>query len=437
MKKRINIFWFRRDLRLKDNRALYEALNSPLPVLTFFLFDKSILEKLLDDDHRVLFIHDAIKEIKGKLQDFNSDILVKHDSVNNAWTELSSEYEIDTVYTNEDYEPYAIKRDKSVKNLLNKKKIKFQAFQDHCIFAKDQIQKSDGTPYTVYTPYKNKWLSTLTPKDIASYKSENKLKNLIKGVKFKMPTINDLGFKSADSKFPQKIIKRKKIKEYDLYRDIPSIDATSHLGIHLRFGTLSTRVAVQIAYTTNQTWLSQLIWREFFIQILYNFPHVQNKPFRKKYSKIKWRNNKADFEKWKNGTTGFPIVDAGMRELSQTGHMHNRVRMICASFLVKDLLIDWRWGEKYFASKLLDFELASNNGNWQWVAGTGCDAAPYFRIFNPHTQQKKFDPDFLYIKKWITEYESDDYPAEMIDHKEAYHRAQLTYQTGIEEAINE
>ncbi len=423
-KKEVNIFWFRRDLRLKDNHGLLQALQSGRPVIPIFIFDTTILEKLKDkNDLRVNFIHQVIKELKTELNEIGSDLLTFHDKPESVFKKLLKDYAIESVFANEDYEPQAIKRDQQIAKI-----IKLQLFKDHCIFVKDEILKDNGKPYIVYTPYKNKWLSQLGPKDLATFNTK-KYFDIFKNIKpTPLQSIEDLGFIYNEKvQGFKKTIKGKIIDEYDRVRDIPSLDATSKLGIHLRFGTISIRKCAQIGHERNATWLSELIWREFFIQIMYHFPHAMKGAFREKYDAIKWDNDKKLFKLWCQGRTGFPIVDAGMRELNETGHMHNRVRMIAASFLIKDLLIDWRWGEEYFARKLNDFELASNNGNWQWVAGTGCDAAPYFRIFNPYTQQKKFDPDLEYIKRWIPEFGTQEYPEEIVDHKIAYHRAINTY----------
>lgn len=433
-KQKINVFWFRRDLRLNDNVGLFWSLKTEIPTLPLFIFDKRILKNLDENDLRVCFIHKTLAELKEKIQSSGSDILILHDNIESAWKVLLENYDINSVFTNEDYEPQAIQRDKSVERLLKNKKVNFNAFKDHCIFSQNDILKKDGTPYTVYTPYKNKWLETFSPKDLASYRSEKLISNFIKGVNFPSISLKELGFvgnQKIKKTIPPKVIKKSKISQYHETRDIPSLNGTSKLSIHLRFGTLSIRKAAQVAWELNQTWLSELIWREFFMQIMFHFPHSSKKAFKQKYENIKWRNNKAEFRKWCEGKTGFPIVDAGMRELNQTGFMHNRVRMIVASFLIKDLLIDWRWGEKFFAQKLLDYELSSNNGNWQWAAGTGCDASPYFRIFNPMTQAKKFDPDYVYIRRWVPEFETPSYPAPMVDHNMAYHRAILTYKSGI------
>jgi deoxyribodipyrimidine photo-lyase len=433
MKPKVNIFWFRRDLRLKDNIGLYWALKSDFPVLPIFIFDKKILKNLPSNDPRVNFIHQSLSNINKELNSIGSTLLSFHDTPEDCFSNISKKYDIKTVFANEDYEPYGTKRDEKIRKQLAKNDIELMLFKDHCIFSKNDILKDNGEPYTVYTPYKNKWLRSVTPSDISSYNCKKYYFNFFKYDSTQILSLKDIGFshKKNHLNFPKKIIKRKTIVSYHEDRDIPSLDATSHLGIHLRFGTISTRKAVQIALELNQTWLSELIWREFFMQILYHFPHVEKKAFRPKYDKIKWLNKKSDFKKWCTGTTGYPLVDAGMRELNATGYMHNRVRMLVASFLVKNLLINWQWGEKYFAEKLLDFELASNNGNWQWAAGTGCDAAPYFRIFNPETQVKKFDPDLEYIKKWVPEYQTDQYPEKMVDLKVTYHRAITTYKSSI------
>jgi deoxyribodipyrimidine photo-lyase len=426
----ISIFWFRRDLRLEDNIGLHHALRSDYPVIPIFIFDKKILTKLDNPyDKRVNFIYLALNQLKNELNKIGSDLILYLGSPEEVWAKIVDQYNIKQVYFNEDYEPYAIKRDKKITNFLDKKNIFVSSSKDQCIFAKKDILKKDNSPYTVFTAYKNKWLDTLTPQDIMSVHNKRYFKNFLKLSPTKIINIKELGFQLNKEVKIVKSIKKEFITKYDKTRDIPSLNATTRIGHHLRFGTISPRKCAQLGKSLNQTWLSEIIWREFFMQILFHFPHVVKAPFREKYSKIKWRNNRTEFKKWCEGKTGFPLVDAGIRELNQTGFMHNRVRMVVASFLIKDLLIDWRWGEKYFASKLLDYDLASNNGNWQWVAGTGCDSAPYFRIFNPDTQLKKFDPELKYIKRWIPEYGTNSYPEKMLDHNMAYHRALLAYKT--------
>ncbi|MCB9062214.1 MAG: deoxyribodipyrimidine photo-lyase [Halobacteriovoraceae bacterium] len=432
MKQKYTIFWFRRDLRIEDNIGLHYALKSEFPVVPVFIFDKHILEKLHSKkDLRVQFIHDTLLVLKKDLNMLGSDLIVFHDSPIDAWKKILEKYNVTNVFTNEDYEPDAIKRDNEIEQLLGKMDVVFHSFKDQCIFAKDEILKKNGTPYTVYTPYKNKWYELLTPKAIASIINRPLFKNFAQLSSTSFPSLNSIGFEKCEPFDLVKSIKTKIIKEYDLKRDLPALNATSHLSLHLRFGTVSVRKCAQVGLEINKTWLNELIWREFFMQILFHYPNVVKGPFKEKYSNIQWINDKSQFKKWREGKTGYPLVDAGMRELNQTGFMHNRVRMLTASFLVKHLLIDWRWGEKYFAEKLLDFDLSANNGNWQWVAGTGCDAAPYFRIFNPEIQLKKFDKNFDYVKKWIPEFGTSKYPEKMIDHQYAYQRALLAYKEAL------
>src|SRR5690606_1162321 len=294
-----------------------------------------------------------------------------------------------------DYEPYAIERDTQIHDFLQQKNISFITFKDQVIFEKSEVMKPDGTPYTVFTPYSKKWKQKYLSNKPSFLASENYLYNFLQNVTYPFPSLSAIGFEDAGMNIPELDIGVGTIKNYNETRNIPVL-GTSFVGIHLRFGTVSIRHMVELANKLNEQWLNELIWREFFMMILFHFPHVANQSFRKKYDHIQWRNNEAEFELWCKGETGYPIVDAGMRQLNETGWMHNRVRLVVASFLTKHLLIDWRWGEAYFAEKLLDYELASNNGNWQWAAGSGCDAAPYFRIFNPAEQTRKFDPELKY-----------------------------------------
>ena len=432
MQNKINVFWFRRDLRLEDNAGLYYALNAGLPVLPIFIFDTEILDKLGSrNDARVEFIHNALLGIDAELNQKGSSLLVLHGNTIDIWKKLCDEYAIDEVFTNHDYEPYAIKRDNIVSSLLNERGIKFNTYKDQVIFEKDEVVKSDGKPYTIYTPYSKVWRARLEKEGLKEYKIK---KDNYYGFTSKVLSLNEIGFKSSGINFPEKEVRKAIIKDYENTRDIPAIDGTSRLSVHLRFGTISIRQLVREATKLNDTWLRELIWREFFMMILYHFPHSASASFRPEYDNIKWRNNEAEFEAWCKGETGYPIVDAGMRELNATGFMHNRVRMITASFLTKDLLIDWRWGERYFADKLLDYELSSNVGNWQWAAGTGCDAAPYFRIFNPHTQQEKFDPELKYVKKWVPEYDNFGYPQPIVDHKSARERTLNAYKDALKKS---
>ena len=421
----INIFWFRRDLRLEDNNGLNNALSSGLPVMLIFIFDANIIDELRPDDPRVNFIYDTLASVNKKLQPSGSSINILKGDPFKIWERLIASYEINTVYANKDYEPYAAERDNKIGSLLRKHRIGFMRFKDQVIFEENEILKSDNRPYTVFTPYKNRWLRMfkenfpLITKEIATDRSSFYPSD------FKFPSIEELGFRKSNVRV--KPYDLSVIPEYHKYRDNPPADRTSYLSPHLRFGTVSIRKLVNHAFQENLTFLNELIWREFFMQILFHYPHVVTDNFKPLYDNIQWRNDEKEFERWCRGETGYPIVDAGMRQLDRTGYMHNRVRMITAGFLCKHLLIDWRWGEAYFAEKLLDYELSSNNGNWQWAAGTGCDAAPYFRIFNPGTQQKKFDPEMEYIRKWVEDLDKTGYPTEIVDHDFARQRAIETY----------
>jgi deoxyribodipyrimidine photo-lyase len=432
-KNPVNIFWFRRDLRIDDNAGLYRALKSGNPVLPIFIFDKEILDKLEDkDDARVTFIYNAIEDINNELKKHGSSLLVIYDKPEQAWAKLLKDYKIATVYTNHDYEPYAKKRDEEVAEFLKKQDIEFKTFKDQVIFEKDEVLKNDGTPYTVYTPYQRKWYEALKPFYLKAYPTKKYLKKLFKTDSFKLPSLKEIGFEKSTIDFPSQKYEDV-IKDYADKRDFPGTKGTSHIGLHLRFGTVSIRELVSTAYGYNEkTWLNELIWREFYMMILDHFPHTVDHAFRPDYDKIKWINDEEQFKAWCEGKTGFPLVDAGMRELNATGYMHNRVRMVVASFLAKDLLIDWRWGEHYFARKLLDYEMASNVGGWQWAAGSGTDAAPYFRIFNPDSQLKKFDPKFEYIKKWVPEYaDFSKYPEPIVDHAFARERCLKAFKAAL------
>lgn len=417
MKEKICIFWFRRDLRWEDNRGLYHALKSGLKVLPIFIFDPKILSQLEDKkDRRVDFIFQALEAMNTQAS--SPRIKYFYGAPLDIYQKLIKEYDIQAVFTNEDYEPYAISRDQTIETFLGQHNIPFHKYKDQVIFAKDEILKKDGTPYTVYTPYAKVWLSMLAQQPIKIYQSERYLENFY-GFENQNFSLDFLGFLNTDIDYTPPKIDVNILKDYDKNRDYPALDATSKLGVHLRFGTISPRKLVLAAQKYNIVYLKELIWREFFMQILWHFPYVVQYAFRDKYQDFQWRNNEEEFKRWCEGQTGFPLVDAGMRELNATGFMHNRVRMLVASFLVKDLQVDWRWGEVYFAQKLIDFDLAQNNGNWQWVAGTGVDAAPYFRVFNPNMQLEKFDKHKLYIAKWVPEYGTPAYPQPMLDHTTA------------------
>ncbi len=433
-KEKVAIFWFRRDLRLADNAGLYHALKSGYKVLPIFIFDKNILDKLENKkDQRVEFIHNTLNEVQEQLLSFGSSLLVKHGNPFDIWRNLISDFELAEVYTNHDYEKYAIERDKQIGEMLNANGIAFYTFKDQTIFEKNEVLSGAKTPYTVFTPYSRKWKETLNDFYLKSYPTENYFQNFIKVVSFDFPTLEKIGFMETGSIFPKKELREELIKKYDEVRDIPSILGTSRLSVHLRFGTVSIRKLTQKAIALNEKWLNELIWRDFYMNILFHFPHISDgHSFRKEYDTIVWRNNETEFKKWCEGKTGYPIVDAGMRELNATGFMHNRVRMITASFLIKHLLIDWRWGEAYFAEKLMDYDFSANNGGWQWASSSGCDAAPYFRIFNPTSQTQKFDPELKYIKKWIPELNSFEYPRPIVEHTFARERVLKAYKDALD-----
>lgn len=422
------LFWFRRDLRLADNAGLYRALRENKNVLPIFIFDTQILNELDDEgDKRVEFIHTTLAQLKNELEAHNSSLLVLHGNPVELFEKISPK----AVYTNHDYEPRARTRDEKVSAILTRKNSVLKTFKDQVIFEKSEVTKDDGNPYTVFTPYSRKWKAHLKPFFYKTYPTEKYLNSLKAVAPLPLPALSKIGFKETNPEFPERSIRQSIIEHYHETRDYPALKGTTRLSVHLRFGTVSIRKLVQIALKKNQTWLTELIWRDFYQMILWNFPHVVENSFKSQYDRIKWRNNEKEFEAWCSGKTGYPIVDAGMRELNETGFMHNRVRMITASFLTKHLLIDWRWGETYFAKKLLDYDLASNNGGWQWAASSGCDAAPYFRVFNPYLQTQKFDPDFKYIKKWVPEYATAEYPEPVVNHEFARNRVLKTYKEAL------
>jgi deoxyribodipyrimidine photo-lyase len=436
MKDKINVFWFRRDLRLSDNAGLYQALIDNKPVMPLFIFDTDILNRLENrHDRRVDFIHGAVDALNEALKKQGSTLTVFHGSVTAFFGKLTAEKNIGCVYTNHDYEPYARERDDAVCEFLKGRGVTFKSFKDQCVFEKQEVVKSDGKPYTIFTPYSRQWKNKLNPFYYKAYPTEKYFNNLLKAAPANLPTLESLGFDKTDLAFtPAHLPAEQLLTKYKDQRDYPAIEGTSRLSIYLRFGIISVRTLVARALPLSETWLNELIWRDFYMMILWHFPHAAKNSFKKDYDQISWVNNEKHFEKWCSGHTGFPIVDAGMRELNNTGFMHNRVRMIVSSFLVKDLLIDWRWGEAYFAVKLNDFDLSANNGGWQWAAGSGCDAAPYFRVFNPSEQQKKFDPEFKYIKKWLPEFGTKEYPAPIVDHASARLKALATYKKALSDA---
>lgn len=431
--QKITLFWFRRDLRLEDNTALFQALEKEKNVLPLFIFDRNILDKLADkSDARVSFIHQQLQSIHQKLALLGSSILIKYGKPEEIYQELTSQYEIQKVYTNRDYEPYARERDQKISQILDQKKIPLLTFKDHVIFEPEEIQNGTGSFYKVFTPFSKVWLDRFNAKKPV-VRQDFAQENLLQTPPIPMITLEEMGFSITSIPLPSLTVNQEIVAHYDQTRNFPALNGTSRLGVHLRFGTISIRKLALIASSLNATFLNELIWREFYMMILALNPQVIEHAFKPQYDSIPWRNDEADFTAWCKGQTGYPIVDAGMRELNATGYMHNRVRMIVASFLTKHLLIDWKWGEAYFAQKLLDFELASNNGGWQWAAGTGTDAQPYFRIFNPESQTEKFDKDLKYIKKWIPEFGTSQYPKPIVEHKFARARALETYKKALDQ----
>ena len=431
MKQKISIFWFRRDLRIEDNHGLYEALKGGFPVLPIFIFDPNILLKLNStQDARVEFILSALHAIQKRLLDQGSSLKVIHASPQEAYEQLAEQYDIQAIYCNHDYEKYAGIRDGSIQSWAKQRGIEFSTYKDQVIFEKNEVLSGQNTPYTVFTPYSRKWKERLAQNAIQVFPSET-LQNYVNFTE-ELPSLESLGFTNAGLLFPVNSVSTEIIQGYQANRDFPAKGATSRLSVHLRFGTVSIRSLVKQAIGVSETWLNELIWRDFYFNILFHFPHVSDgHAFRKEYDRMEWRNNEVEFKAWCEGQTGYPIVDAGMRELNSTGFMHNRVRMIVASFLVKHLLIDWRWGESYFAEKLLDFDLAANNGGWQWAAGCGCDAAPYFRVFNPTLQTQKFDKELAYIRKWVPEFQELSYPQPIVNHEFARVRVLAAYKKAL------
>lgn len=432
MKDKIFIFWFRRDLRLEDNVGLYHALSSGYPVLPIFIFDDTILKRFEDKkDRRVDYIHQALSNINTELKSSNTRLNTFYGNPLDIFKMLSEKFDVQAVFCNRDYEPHAIKRDNEIYFFFKEQNISFKAYKDQVIFDKKGVLKNDGMPYTVYTPYSKKWKDRLTEEHYKPYQTD--FTNFLKQEFNEIHSLKEIGFEKTDMIFETPNLDVSIIDQYDKYRDYPALQRTTQLGIALRFGTISIRQCVAFALEHNQIWLNELVWREFFMQILYHFPQVSVQSFKAKYDTIQWQNDERKFKQWCQGKTGYPIVDAGMRQLNETGYIHNRVRMITASFLCKHLLIDWRWGETYFAQKLNDYDLSANNGNWQWAAGSGCDAAPYFRIFNPTTQTERFDKHLKYIKKWVPEFGTDEYPKPIVEHGLARERALKVYADAVKE----
>lgn len=429
----MNFFWHRRDLRTTDNTGLYYALKTSTDIQPVFIFDSNILEKLEDvNDKRVDFIHRQLRQLKDIYAKAGADLWVFSGNPVDMWKQLVEKYKPDFVFANRDYEPYAHNRDNQISELLNEKGCSMRLFKDHVLLEPHEIQKHNGQPYLVFTPYGLRWKDGLNNNQLLHYPAENHFSSLHKPI-VKQPLIqlNELGFNGTDiSDVVPDLPEASLLLNYQQHRNFPAIKGTTGMSIHLRFGTLSIRQVAKLALQNSPALLNELAWRDFYHSIIWHFPHPE-KAFKPAYDRIVWRNDHADFEKWCAGKTGYPMVDAGMRELNKSGFMHNRLRMITASFLTKHLLIDWRWGETYFAQKLNDFDLAANNGGWQWAAGCGCDAAPYFRIFNPSEQIKKYDPQNIYVRRWIPELNTTDYPLPMVEHRYARERALRTYKEAL------
>lgn len=438
MKEKITICWLRRDLRLQDQAALYHALRSGYPVVVLFIFDREILDDLEDRrDRRVEFIHQTITQLQATLQQHGSDLLVYYDRPLPVWKQLLKQYKIAQIHINHDYEQYAIDRDAAVRTLLESQDIPLYSYKDQCIFDRAEVLSKAGKPYSVFTPYSKAWKAKVNDFYLRSYPTEKYFNQFYQGSFSKIPTLEAMNFEAVGEPFPAQEIPIDTIETYAEKRDYPALEATSRMSIHLRFGTVSIRELAREAQQLSPTYLNELIWRDFYFQVLYHFPHINTgHAFRKEYDRIQWRNNEAEFEAWCEGRTGYPLVDAGMRQMNETGFMHNRIRMVTASFLSKHLLIDWRWGEAYFAKKLLDYDFSANNGGWQWAAGSGCDASPYFRVFNPALQAKKFDPKGQYVKKWVPEIDQVDYPDPIVEHETARERAIQTYRRAVKKDTN-
>ncbi len=435
MKDSIALHWFRRDLRIEDNHALSKAIASGKPVLCIFIFDRLILDKLEDrSDKRLTFIHLTLQNINRQLQEQGSSLRTYYGEPQQVWQDILNEYAVTDVYCNRDYEPYAQQRDRAVHEFLSDKGINMHGCKDHVIFEKQEVTKDDGLPYTVFTPYSKKWKAKLSAHSFDPFSSMPAASQLLATEPTDVLSLESMGFKATEAAdFPSAEVSLNTIRNYHNTRDIPAIAGTTRLSLHLRFGTVSIRQLAAIAHRENEKWLNELIWRDFYQMILYHYPATTERAFKPAYDRIPWRNAPEEFTAWCEGQTGYPIVDAGMRELNATGFMHNRVRMIVASFLTKHLLIDWRLGERYFAKQLLDFDLASNVGGWQWAASSGCDAAPYFRVFNPALQTEKFDKELHYIRKWVPELGTEKYPKPIVDHAFARDRVLKVFKAALQQ----
>jgi deoxyribodipyrimidine photo-lyase len=471
------LVWFRRDLRSYDHAALYHALKSSRAVYCVFVFDTEILDGLPRRDRRVEFIRESVSELRAALERLGGGLVIAHGRSRAEIPRLARQLGAQAVFINHDYEPAALERDRAVQLALAHAGIAFHTFKDQVVFEKDEVTTRAGRPFAVFTAYKNAWLERLRPFYLAAYPVEKYARSLVRPPPSRMPALEELGFERTnirELKLPTGMSGGKawleeflsRIERYRERRDYPALRGPSYLSVHLRFGTVSIRELARAAWERGKqgaergkakagsegrhraqgaaTWLSELIWRDFYAMLLYHHPHVVEHAFLPQFDAIRFPNRQNLFDAWCEGRTGYPLVDAAMRQIDQTGYMHNRLRMVAASFLVKDLQVDWRWGERYFARCLNDYDLASNNGGWQWAASTGCDAQPYFRIFNPVTQSERFDPEGKFIRLYLPELSrvadehihapwrmsperraacgviiGRDYPAPIVDHAQA------------------
>lgn len=463
------LVWFRRDLRDDDHAALYHALKSARQVYCVFVFDTEILDGLSDRaDRRVEFIWQSVRELQVSLEADGGGLAVLHGLARDELPAFAKRLEVQAVFANRDYEPSSIGRDVAVAADLRHSGIDFHLFKDQVVFEGDEVLSGEGRPYRIFTPYKNAWLSRLNPFFLKPYPVARYREALASPAAHAMPTLDAIGFMPTGLRHPagmsgaDRLLAdfRDRIKSYKEAREFPAVKGTSFLSTHLRFGTVSVRSLARLAWEMGgagaETWLQELVWRDFYFMILQHNPRLAGgQCFKPEFDNIEWPGSEAHFDAWCEARTGFPLIDAAMRQLNQTGYMHNRLRMVTASFLVKDLLVDWRKGERYFAGKLLDFDFAANNGGWQWAASTGCDAQPWFRIFNPVTQSEKFDAEGNFIRKYVPELGACfakeihapwkisverrrelklDYPMPVVDHAEMREKALALYKAQVKSA---
>ncbi|TGE15405.1 cryptochrome/photolyase family protein [Hymenobacter elongatus] len=437
---KIVLFWHRRDLRLHDNAGLAVALQSGLPVVPLFIYDREILDQLPSRrDARVTFIYDEVERLGRQTEQAGGTFLAFYGRPLEVFAQLVQHYEVAGVYTNEDYEPYAAVRDAAIAELIKPAGTEFRVFKDQVIFAKNEILSKSGTPPRVFGAYSKTWLAALRDEHLVPYPStehfvESNLMPLAEAAP--RPTLEQMGFERYEQFVPAaELPAAALVSNYHNTRDKPGlVNSSTRRSVHLRFGTLSVRELMQQAKELNPKLLNELIWRDFFMMILWHYPFTATESYDPRLRLVPYRNNEDEFRAWCEGRTGYPLVDAGMRELNQTGYMPNRARIAAAGFLVKHLLIDWRWGDRYFADKLLDYDMSQNVGNWQWMAGTGAVAAPWFRVYSPQSQQEQYDTTFDYVRQWIPEFGTRDYPTPIVEHKFARERAIATFRAAYQAA---